>query len=197
MIAAARATLMSCLMAAALSGCVHAYPRRWAHLSAGNDTCADLVGRYSPIGEYDDPKETQRFGSMDLILTLAANPRDFDRRRLEHIEWVQITFGANGVLRVRAFRNDVAILELHYAEADATLSCERDGAKILAYSGASEPGASPDNPIAGLFSGATYLRKADDGSLIIKRHEAVVGLVFMMLPIAWSETGWMRFPAKD
>jgi hypothetical protein len=51
-------------------------------------------------------------------------------------------------------------------------------------------------PVAGYGWTATYLQKAEDGSLILDRRSSGAGLVFMLLPIAISDDAWLRFSPK-
>lgn len=193
-----RTSIIVCTVSASLSGCLflHSYPQRWSPLASISDPCGRLAGRYSPTGEYGDPSAAGRYGPAQLLAYLHAYPEQLEeRRRIDKIDTVELTFGGDRILRMRALQNADVITERTYSEKDGTLSCNGDGAEILSY-GPSLPGGKT-NPLAGVTWGATYLRRSDDGSLIVKTRETGVGLVFMFLPFAGGETNWVRFPAKD
>jgi hypothetical protein len=109
-------------------------------------------------------------------------------------DWVELTFSATRGLHVTAAQGDEIIAERTYTEGDSTLSCGTDGAEILAYSGL--PQGKGANAIAGLVWEATYLRKAQDGALILKHHAGVVGMIYMIVPVAGADDSWVRFPEK-
>jgi len=108
---------------------------------------------------------------------------------------VEISFGDDRSLRVRAFQNGDVIAARAYSESAGTLSCNDAGAEILAH-GPSLPEGTGD-PLFGPEWGATYLRPARDGSLIVEGRGSGVGLIFMVVPFAFSETSWTRFAEKQ
>jgi hypothetical protein len=182
------------LLGAPVSGCVfsQAYPERWAPLSS-IDHCLTVAGRYSQKGEYADPNAGYHSAPALLLLYVGAYPKERERQlRLSKVEWIEISYGEDRLLRIRAFESGEAIAERTYSEDDGTLACTDEGAKILAHRGLPDGG-----DIFGYSWGATYLRKAGDGSLIVGHRGGVVGLVFMLFPVATSENDWLRFRAKE
>lgn len=176
------------LMSAAaitLAGCfIHRpdYPTRWAPIEETRDSCASVAGVYATMGEYGPGVtwKTEALRSTEISFYLLRQAKVSDR--------VEITFDTGRVLHVRAIRNDHVIGETSYSEKDATLSCNPSAVKINVFTGFS-PG-----DVVGFGSEATYLLKAIDGSLIVKRSGTLVGLAFMVMPVISSATEWARYP---
>lgn len=195
-----RLTALSALLAC-LVGCsvIPTYPAAFPELMPTDTRVGvspDIAGRYADKGQGFSP-EGKALGEASLTALLQA--RDPDGMQLAKADLVVVTGPSNGELRLQSFLGDKLLATLQRPESD------------LAAGGSARPGTYVGNrgfvvlPVESTSSGAAgigggisqediWLRKAQDGSLIVLHRHMGAGVV-VIVPVWARNDAWYRFPA--
>lgn len=191
----------------ALSGCsiFPPYPSNFPaleHVSTKLEACPPIAGRYSDIGEAVSA-DGSSVGSVSLTKLLHM------RDKLLAVPEIVVSSDAGAHVQIDSFRGSERIAtwqqakltkEAYLASGDSaagkTYLCQ-DGYVRLGLSYGTQGGGAGPLIVLGVRSDFLWLRKANDGSLVVL-HTDLSGYVIMLLfPVGTFDKVWYRFPPLD
>jgi hypothetical protein len=195
-------TLLTGLLCTVLAGCVshQPYPKEWAPIEVAGEGCPDISGTFSDRNE-PDPVETdgsRDFSGNAVLLSASLAPEFGTGRPAHHVTITQPHADEIivGVWRERVrFKNESFTKEIEFSgqkvlrQSDGDFTC-KDRAVVLTESGCIGPA---EQVTLACESHSLDLKKAEDGSLIIKDHSGGFGIVLLVIPVAASGSNWLLF----
>jgi len=175
-------------IASLLSGCAVGgkFPSTWSRPSPTSGTCDKLAGSFVDVGasaEY--PNSKPRLSALFQFPYKDWEKADYLKIAIDESAKVSLEIWARGQF------GDTQIP----SKSKLIISCKSGS---LYWEGSLDElseGHGKDNPLFGVQHGKYEIARGTDNALYVLRSESGGGLIYMFLPIAYSDSSWYRFDA--
>ena len=162
------------------------YPSDWPDIDRAASDCAGMNGVYSTAAAL----QTYRHPHQDVLLALVLLPPG---EYLTKAKRVSLEFASDDYLEVNALAEDgTHSLKRRYRVGEEFLRCE-NGALLINPTKMPERSTAPDNPLVGISKSLIELRKAQDGSLVMRESGSATGMAFLLVPVHTRSEQWYLF----